>query len=1131
MAEAMNHAVSACPDLEAIAAYLDGRVTAREGVRITEHLAACEDCYFVFTEAAQTRVAEASNPAAPAESIESWWTAPRIVWSSAGAAFAAAAAIILAVQVVIPNFERQRQDPIQTALLAFDDALGQLRPIAPRVAEGFGYKPLAFTRSGETSEASLELRESALAVEKAATAAGRKAEAQRALATMHLYLGRSDRAIEILERLAQNSRDAAVFTDLSAAYLTRHEPGDSAHALDIAEQAVRAAPDRAEAWFNVALAAEALGLSTRAREAWSRYLALDPSSGWSREATQHLQQLKPSARLKQWELTKPQFEQALAAGDRTRTASIVSSFADETRVYFDRELLPAWADAHVGRRATASTLLARATLAAQAQTDATGDRMQLDVVDAIHRAADARSPELADMAIGVQELRRGTEIYEDVRWTEAAPRFAEALKRLTAANQPLAAWAAFYSTLDDYYQSRLTEASLKLEALRRQADARRYAFLEARCLWMLGLVHSSLAEIATSTDEYVAAIESFERLTQLESVSAVSALAATNFDYLGDLSAGWSYRQRALVLSNELGNYRSRHTILRSAVRAALEQALNQAALQFENAALENAEHWGAAGAIAEAYVGRAAIHAEIGESALAREDLRGAREWLSKVPDLLVRQRMSMELPAVEAAVALRDKPSEAIESLSRALGAFEWSGNRKALLYRERGRAHLAVSQVDLAEADYQSSIHLLEQQRAPLSDRLRISFFDRTSDVYGDMIGLQTHERHKTDAALEYAERGRARALLDAVEGGGTPLVRNPLDLRLLLPARTAVLYFAVLDGVVLSWLIAPQRVVFVERRISRSELSSLIVSFRQAIGQTATFEDARTQSAWLYDLLISPHEASLPSQTTLIIVPDGSLHELPFAALFNPRTRRFLVQDHAIAVAPSATMLERMSTQLTRRAAGPATRALVIGNPESRQSKGQPLPSLPDAQAEARAIATMYDHVDLVTGSMATKHQLLTAAVDADVVHFAGHAIANPQHPLLSRLLLTPVAGDDDGNLFAYELESANLPRTRLVVLAACSTARGPIRRGEGVVSLARSFLATGIPSVVASLWDIDDRRSRELFETFYMALQQGKGPVDALRDAQLKLLTADPRAIATWASVVIVSGTALSRRSS
>jgi CHAT domain-containing protein len=95
----------------------------------------------------------------------------------------------------------------------------------------------------------------------------------------------------------------------------------------------------------------------------------------------------------------------------------------------------------------------------------------------------------------------------------------------------------------------------------------------------------------------------------------------------------------------------------------------------------------------------------------------------------------------------------------------------------------------------------------------------------------------------------------------------------------------------------------------------------------------------------------------------------------------------------------------------------------------------------------------------------------------------------------------------------------------VVLSGCSTAHGQLRRGEGVLSLARPFLARGVPSVVATLWDIPDTSARALFIAFHRARARGVSDLAALRSAQLAMLSSgDPssRSPRNWASVAVYS---------
>jgi CHAT domain-containing protein len=182
------------------------------------------------------------------------------------------------------------------------------------------------------------------------------------------------------------------------------------------------------------------------------------------------------------------------------------------------------------------------------------------------------------------------------------------------------------------------------------------------------------------------------------------------------------------------------------------------------------------------------------------------------------------------------------------------------------------------------------------------------------------------------------------------------------------------------------------------------------------------------------------------------------------------------------------------------------ALVVGNPRVDRRLWAGLPDLPGALAEAAAVAALYPRARVLTGNEATKAAFLEDAPQSAMVHFAGHAVVNRDAPSRARLHLAADPGTgDSGALFLNELRPGDLSRARLVVLAACRTAGGPVSRVEGALSLARPFLAAGVPSVIASLWDIDDATSRRFFESFHRALIAGGEPVAALRQVQIEFL--------------------------
>lgn len=290
--------MDACPDLETLAGYLDGRLTERERADIAAHVAGCETCYFVFTEAAQTRASDraraetdaSTSPEPVTVPTPKWRMTPKVMWSSA-AGLAAAAALVVAIETgFLPS---ARGDSAELRALVV--AVGTDRTIDARITGGFAYGPVrAPVRSGEQPTAasgSPDIRIAAARIEKEATA-HRSPQTLHRLGIAYLVTGDISRAVNVLEEAAGGSTDARVLSDLAAAYLARagrtNDRQDLMKALSTVERALGADARLAEAWFNRAEALERLGLAAQALEAWQQYLQIDAQTAWASEARLHL---------------------------------------------------------------------------------------------------------------------------------------------------------------------------------------------------------------------------------------------------------------------------------------------------------------------------------------------------------------------------------------------------------------------------------------------------------------------------------------------------------------------------------------------------------------------------------------------------------------------------------------------------------------------------------------------------------------------------------------------------------------------------------------------------------------------------------------------------------------------------
>jgi len=180
----------------------------------------------------------------------------------------------------------------------------------------------------------------------------------------------------------------------------------------------------------------------------------------------------------------------------------------------------------------------------------------------------------------------------------------------------------------------------------------------------------------------------------------------------------------------------------------------------------------------------------------------------------------------------------------------------------------------------------------------------------------------------------------------------------------------------------------------------------------------------------------------------------------------------------------------------------------------------------ALTEARAVSSLYDEPVLLEDSEASHDRFLDLLADSTRIHFAGHALANAEAIERSALLLAPSESDPTGAVTLGELLGRDLSHVELVVLSSCRTLDGFGPDREGLLGLAGAFFSTGVGSVVASLWDVDDASATELMVEFHRFLQAGDRPAESLRQAIRSRLAEEDfhqRSPALWAGFVLVGG--------
>jgi CHAT domain-containing protein len=941
----------------------------------------------------------------------------------------------------------------------------------------------------------------------------------------------TSKAVPALEEAAdQNPPSPAVLADLAAAYLVRateqQRLEDTAKGLAVTERAIKADPNISEAWFNRALALERLSLTVQAREAWQEYLKRDRKSFWSQEAQVHIDSLTEKLQAHSATRERQQVQQAAQSQDPVLLRRVYHEYPEAARLWLEEQLLDVWPKGELsGDSTTASRVLALITPLAKVMREQTDDAFWLDTINAVEASLTSEKRRL-ELAHAHARYRQALSEFEGVHMTAADQQFRQTLPTLDRAQSPFADFARFCLAVVAFYNNNYPDANKQFDSLLAQLSHRHYLRLLGLIHRGRGVIHGRQSEWGAALEDYDVALNYFLTSGDPVNVAGIHGTIAEGLDYLGETRLAWLHRATALSGIDGLGDRWRRNTIFSGAANATARQDLPETALHFQNVVLDEALQWGTPLAIAQGYLYRATLLHGLGRAELAANDLREAERSLARLADPGI---ATMELALTKlkrGEIEQSTNPTDAAESLIKALELFSevstaWPETR---VYLALGRAHLNQGRADLAESDLSKGIEAFERQRqALLSDAQRASYFEQPSDIFGEMIRLQATKRHDPSKALQYAERARARTLLEQIAGDTETPSLDPSGIMRELPPNVRLVYYSVLEDRLLIWVVGHRGTQSAQVPLRAEELMRSVRAFRAALEQGPNRAEVLEKSSWLYDRLVRPVAGFLPQDSDVVIVPDGPLHAVPFAGLLNRETSRYLIQDHGIALAPSGTIFERALRGSTDVASQPLRSALVIGNP-SPMERGLEYPNLPDAEAEARDVAALYPTRKLLVGIDASKERFLQDAGRYDVVHFAGHAVANTDHPNFSRLIFAGRDHSQPGSLLASELVGASYPKTRLVVLAACDTGAGAVRRGEGVLTFARAFLAAGVPTVVASLWNLDDRASRILFEKFHASIRQGASSSRALRMAQLALLSSSDatlQAPSHWAGVITV----------
>ncbi|MGJ3253901.1 MAG: CHAT domain-containing protein [Elainellaceae cyanobacterium] len=446
-------------------------------------------------------------------------------------------------------------------------------------------------------------------------------------------------------------------------------------------------------------------------------------------------------------------------------------------------------------------------------------------------------------------------------------------------------------------------------------------------------------------------------------------------------------------------------------------------------------------------------------------------------------------DLRGEELQISYADKHVDTYAQLIRLL--WEQERYEDAFNYTERARARVFLNQITRGPNDFlenAGSPELNREQslRAEIEDLnnqilslSRLPLIDENAESISQLRDDLSAKQTEYETLLNRLRRDNLEAA-DLVSVSPAELS----DIQALLDEETTLVSYFVMDDQTLAFVVTRDGLEPVALAPGKQALENEIqMLYAYDFAALDNPHPARLQQ--LHEWLIQPLEPYL-STSHVEIAPHNLLHYVPFSALSNGED--YLVDRYTLSQLPSASIKRFLEDKRNP----PTNTLMALGNPTF---------DLVFAGREAETISKLYEAPVLI-GAAATESIIRSRASQAEILHLATHGEYNPISPLFSTLRLNPDESNPDGRLYVHEIYGLDLTSsTNLVVLSACQTQVGQLSRGDEIIGLSRAFLYAGTPSVIASLWNIDDEATSLLMEYFYTYLQSGKSKAEALQLAQ------------------------------
>ncbi len=685
---------------------------------------------------------------------------------------------------------------------------------------------------------------------------------------------------------------------------------------------------------------------------------------------------------------------------------------------------------------------------------------------------------------------------------------------------------------------------------------------QERILNNIGLVYSYQHQYAQSLKSFQQALAISKKLGNRADSGATLKNIGDVYSSLGQPSKALDYYQQALEIVRKRKDRDPEGNVLHSIGFGYYELGQYSQALEFYQQSLDISREISDRDAEGETLHNLGLLHDALGQYPQALEFYQQSLDISRQSNDRRDEARTLNNIGAVHNALG---QYSKALEFYQQALPILRKAGDLRfeEATLNNIGYALFQTNKLVEAEKTLREGVKISESLRSGLTDADKVSLFDTQVNPYRFLQQVLVAQK-KTDAALEAAEQGRARAFVELL---ATKLSSRPTIQATLAPpttrqiqqiakqqSATLVEYSVTYDAFKVQgkeewreselyiWVVKPTgEVTFRQADLKplwhkeNTSLYDLVAMTRDSIGvrgrgaitvlPRSDAPQARTRLQRLHELLIKPITDLLPTDPNarVIFVPQGELFLVPFPAL-QDKSGQYLVEQHTILTAPSIQVLELTRQQQAKVKRAALKEAIVLGNPTMPSVSpeiGEPpqqLRPLPGAEQEAKAIAPLLQ-TQAILGNKATETTIKKQMSQVGMIHLATHGLLDDSKGLgvPGAIALAP-SGQDDGLLTASEILDMKL-NAELVVLSACDTGRGRIT-GDGVIGLSRSLISAGVPSVIASLWSVPDAPTASLMTQFYQNLQQNPDKAQALRQAMLTTMKQHPEP-KNWAAFTLI----------